>query len=186
MFEEIKGYKDSDTLIHYHDYKLVDSKDSTCDKSGYKAYKCNCGEEKKDTISALGHNYSSATCTAAKKCSRCGKTDGSALGHTTGGTKCTRCGASTFKKLTYTGTGKKYIRGINLPSGQFVIKCSYRGESNFIVILYNSDGSGSETLANEIDSCNTEYQLNLNGTLSNAYIDVELAEGSWTITIEAL
>lgn len=186
LFEQIKGYKDSDTLIHYHDYKLVDSKDATCDTAGYKAYKCDCGEEKKDTISALGHNYSSATCTAAKKCSRCGKTEGSALGHTSGGTKCERCGASTFKKLTYTGTGKKYIRGINLPSGQFVIKCSYRGESNFIVRIYNSDGSGSELLANEIDSCNTEYQLNLNGTLSNAYIAVELAEGSWTITIEAL
>ena len=186
LFEQIKGYKDSDTLIHYHDYKLVDSKDATCDTAGYKAYTCDCGYEKKDTISALGHNYSSATCTAAKKCSRCEKTEGSALGHTSGGTKCSRCGANTFEKLTYTGTGKKYIRGINLPSGQFVVKCSFSGKYNFIVYLYNSDGSGSELLANEIHSCNTEHQLNLKGTLSNAYIEVALADGSWTITIEAL
>ena len=46
--------------------------------------------------SALGHNYSSATCTSPKKCSRCGATSGSALGHNWKKSgkkyKCSRCG----------------------------------------------------------------------------------------------
>ena len=38
---------------------------------------CVCG----NTISAYGHSYAAATCVAARTCSRCGATSGSALGH---------------------------------------------------------------------------------------------------------
>lgn len=188
LFEQIKGYKDSDTLIHYHDYKLVDSKDATCDKSGYKAYKCDCGEEKKDTISALGHNYSSATCTAAKKCSRCGKTEGSALGHTSGGTKCSRCGASTFKTLKYSGneTGV-VVTGVNLPSGRFKITVSYSGprESSWCsAILYDANGS-SMYYMRSVDSGET-LSTTFEGPLTNGYIETAgVYDGKWVITIEA-
>ena len=47
---------------------------------------------------ALGHNYSPASCTTPRKCTRCGETSGSALGHIKGpaatcttAQKCTRC-----------------------------------------------------------------------------------------------
>ncbi len=185
LFEQIKGYKDADALIHYHDHKLVDSKDATCDKSGYKAYKCDCGDEKKDTVSALGHNYSSATCTAAKKCSRCGKTDGSALGHTSGGTKCSRCGAVTFKTLTFSGSGQGIIKNINLPNGNFIIKARYIGERNFISRFYASESAQyGASISNEIGSC--EVQVKITGPVSDGYIEISHAEGSWTFTIEVM
>lgn len=186
LFEQIKDYKDSDTLIHYHDHKLVDSKDATCDKSGYKAYKCDCGDEKKDTISALGHNYSSATCTAAKKCSRCGKTEGSALGHTSGGTKCERCGLIVFKTLTFSGQGKKVITGLNLPNGNYKVTCTYRGKSNFWVRIYTSEtDEQGELVANTIDD--SESTEVFSGSVKNGYIEVQFAsdDSNWTITIEA-
>lgn len=189
LFEQIKGYKDSDTLIHYHDYKLVDSKDATCDKSGYKAYKCDCGYEKKDTLSALGHNYSSATCTAAKKCSRCGKTEGSALGHTSGGTKCSRCGVVTFKTLTFSGTGDKLITGINLPNGKFKItlEVSNDGWTEYSMKSMDSDSLldfSTGYIDVKYDNSNVEHSI-VDGPLTNGYISIYSHSGTWTIKIEA-
>lgn len=60
--------------------------------------KCsNCGDQKTETQKALGHNWMAATCTAAKKCSPCGITEGNALGHTTTSGKCGRCGQEISK-----------------------------------------------------------------------------------------
>lgn len=194
LFEQIKGYKDSDTLIHYHDHKLIDSKDATCDKSGYKAYKCDCGEEKKDTVSALGHNYSSASCTTAKKCSRCGKTDGSALGHTSGGTKCSRCGTVTFKTLKYTGKGNKIISNINLPSGNFkwtVTFTTSKSSEAFCAKLLTSTGdslawSNNAVYSDDLDRSWTDVEL-FRGPLTNGYIELDNEkDASWVITIEAV
>lgn len=47
---------------------------------------------------ALGHNFSAATCTAPKKCARCGITEGTALGHAWKDATCT-----TPKKCTRCG-----------------------------------------------------------------------------------
>lgn len=41
---------------------------------------------------ALGHNWKDATCTAPKTCVRCSATNGQALGHMFNEGKCTRCG----------------------------------------------------------------------------------------------
>ena len=66
---------------HSYVYKII--KNATCTTSGEKIYQCQkCGEVKsREVISAKGHNYKEATCTAPKTCSRCGATSGSALGH---------------------------------------------------------------------------------------------------------
>ena len=54
----------------------------TCTKSGVKTYTCtSCGETKTETVSALGHSWSNASCTKPSTCSTCGTTSGSALGH---------------------------------------------------------------------------------------------------------
>ena len=62
------------------------------------------------------HLWKSATCTEPKTCTKCGATDGVALGHTTNSGICTRCGQnfSAWKIGEYTDefnqpTGKKYI-----------------------------------------------------------------------------
>jgi len=87
-----------------HNWVLTGTTNATCTANGAKNYKCSvCGQTKSDTLNALGHNWdrSEATCTAPKKCTRCGTVAQNALGHSwdrsaatcTAGQKCTRCGA---------------------------------------------------------------------------------------------
>ena len=81
---------------------VKNQKNATCVVKGYTGDTVckGCGKtlEKGKDISALGHSWNSATCTSAKKCSRCGVTDGAALGHNykaatcTEPKTCTRCG----------------------------------------------------------------------------------------------
>ena len=73
----------------------VEAKAATCTANGNKEYyKCSCGKLYWDddafdeitgsdsaVIPALGHDWKAATCTDPKTCSRCGATDGAALGH---------------------------------------------------------------------------------------------------------
>ena len=57
----------------------------------------------------MGHNYSNATCTEAKKCSRCGATSGSALGHNYSNGKCNRCGSSDPSYVKTYEIGQKWV-----------------------------------------------------------------------------
>lgn len=59
------------------------TKQATCAATGVKTYTCNwCAGTKTETIAkTTNHNYAAATCTVAKKCTVCGVTSGSALGH---------------------------------------------------------------------------------------------------------
>ena len=65
-------------------------KEATCTVNGSKERSCACGEKETDTIVA-SHAWKDASCTEAKNCSKCGLTDGSALGHTCSIGTCTRC-----------------------------------------------------------------------------------------------
>ena len=79
-----------------HNYLVTSAVAATCEKDGSTNYKCSlCGEEKTETVPALGHSFGDwtektpATCETAaeeeRKCSRCGneetRTSGKALGH---------------------------------------------------------------------------------------------------------
>ena len=63
---------------------------------------------KKETTKGCEHAFQEATCTQAKKCSKCGATEGEALGHTfqkatcTQAKTCTRCGATEGEALGHT------------------------------------------------------------------------------------
>ena len=101
LFETIKDYKDSADKIHYHDWQKTKTVDATCTEKGSIIYKCSgCGATKTEEQAALGHAWQDATCTEPKKCTRCGETSGSALGHNINGIKCTRCGKMTIQ-LSY-------------------------------------------------------------------------------------
>ncbi len=52
---------------------------------------CSCGETKGE---AWGHNWTNATCTAAKTCNTCGATEGYVSGHIYSNGSCTVCGAN--------------------------------------------------------------------------------------------
>lgn len=54
----------------------------SCTEEGYTTYTCECGDSyKSDSVTALGHSFADATCTTAKTCTTCGKTEGSVAGH---------------------------------------------------------------------------------------------------------
>lgn len=81
---------------HQHELALVEAKDATCDENGVRQhYACKgCDKvfadkngyvvlETKDvTIEANGHYWKDATCSDAKICEVCKKTEGDPLGHT--------------------------------------------------------------------------------------------------------
>ena len=191
MFERIKDYKDSADLIHLCNFVEVTSKDPTCDAAGYKDFKCEgCGATTHSDYDAKGHNYSDATCSAPKKCRTCGKTSGSALGHTTGGTKCSRCGTVTFKTLTYSGKGSKTISNINIPRGTFRVTCTMLSDGGLMSVYFPDSSAGNlifcdyNTGASSVETINGPYT---NATLViNANSDYFGNSASWKITIEAI
>ena len=65
--------------------------EATCTVDGSKERTCSCGEKETEIIKA-SHSWEDATCVAAKECSKCHMTEGSALGHTTQFGTCDRCG----------------------------------------------------------------------------------------------
>ena len=88
----------NNSTIHTHSYVASIYKEPTCGTYGQgdEKYTCSgCGDYyiDYDSIPALACEWVEATCTSAKKCTRCYKTEGFSLGHnfseTTG--SCTRC-----------------------------------------------------------------------------------------------
>ena len=77
-----------------HDFQFERKEEATCSKAGYSVYTCSrCNAtEIRDKISALGHEWQTATCTEPKTCSRCGRTEGSPAGHNAPDLSCTQAG----------------------------------------------------------------------------------------------
>ncbi len=116
------GAKTGSPLGHSYGSWITDSF-ATCSKEGVKHRECSrCGYHDSFLTPSTGHNYSAATCTEPRKCSKCGGTSGSALGHSYGswttdsfatctseGTKhreCSRCGH--HDSLLTPATGHSY------------------------------------------------------------------------------
>ncbi|MDY3065665.1 MAG: sortase B protein-sorting domain-containing protein, partial [Oscillospiraceae bacterium] len=89
-------YTITPALGHTHSMTPVAAKPATCTEDGNKAYYvCSgCSKWYEDATGSveitdhssvvlghLGHDWADATCTAPKTCSRCGATEGNALGH---------------------------------------------------------------------------------------------------------
>lgn len=174
-----------------HKYKTVKAKTVTCEEDGFTDYKCSvCEHSYRNTVKATGHDYSSATCTTPKKCKNCGKTSGSALGHSPNGVKCSKCGAVTFKTLTYSGKGSKTISNINLPKGTFIITCAMLSDGGLLSIYFPDSSAGNLVFcdynfgASSVETINGPYT---NGALViNANTDYKGNSASWEITIEAI
>lgn len=185
VLEEIIDYKNSRELMHKHSYtEIVSQVDRTCDTYGYIIRRCVCGKEEKEVIKA-SHLFSEATCTEPEKCSRCGATSGEPLGHSDDAF-CSRCGKRLFETQEYSGRGKGYIEGVSLPSGKYNITVTHDGNWNFIVRGLPDFYWGKNQLwVNEIGKVSYVYQEKLNA-VRDGVINVKDADGSWTITIEAI
>ena len=79
------------------------TKEATCTVNGSKERSCACGEKETDTIVA-SHAWKEATCTEAKSCSKCGLTDGAALGHTCSIGTCERCSTTVHPTVNLPST----------------------------------------------------------------------------------
>lgn len=183
IFNQIIDYKDSKDLIHNHSYtKIIERVDPTCEVDGSIIKECICGKTEKETIKG-GHTYSIATCTEPAKCTKCGKIGSSALGHDTKNAFCSRCGVKMFETKTYSGRGSYSITGITLPAGKYNVKFTHSGSSNFIV-----NGSTTDIYVNEIGKVNYTCQITSSEfrPMKNGYINITNADGTWTVTIEAI
>lgn len=82
-----------DVSICSHNYQPGIYQAPSCEQAGYQNYRCTkCSDVQQQISLPLGHSYSDATCTAAKICGLCSKTEGSALGHSFSNGHCSRCG----------------------------------------------------------------------------------------------
>lgn len=123
-----------------HDYEPGESVQPTCLDSGYKTEVCkNCGDVKKaETIPALEHEFTDATCTSPKRCKNCGITIDRALGHDApDGITCRRCGCLSITFEYDIGSdGAPYFTA---PGG---LKCDL---FNFDYVLTNEGGATKVT-----------------------------------------
>lgn len=86
-------------------------------------------------------------------------------------------------QYTYTGSGAKVIPNINLPKGEYYITCTYKGDRNFVVTFYdNINNNYGDLIANVIGEAEVTYGIR--GPIKQGYIDIDMANGDWTITIE--
>ena len=123
IFEELEDYKDSKDKIHYHDYKVKDTKAASCTANGYNTYYCaGCQDGYTEQIKALGHDHKSIVTKDAAceeqgvytyTCTRCSDSYTKpidALGHNYSGATCTkasicsRCGSQEAPALGHTTT----------------------------------------------------------------------------------
>ena len=93
------------TSGHEHSYtQTVTAPD--CTNGGYTTNTCQCGDSYvSDEVAALGHTWTSATCSAPKTCTVCSATEGTAAGHSYVQGKCSACGEAQagYKALTACG-----------------------------------------------------------------------------------
>ena len=75
-------YTDNEVTATGHSYVGEVTTEATCTEDGVKTYTCSiCDDSYTEVITAPGHTWTDATCTAPKTCSVCGATEGEALGH---------------------------------------------------------------------------------------------------------
>lgn len=77
---------------HTHSYSSAVTSQPTCAGNGVNTFTCSCGDSYTESIPAIGHNWSPATCTTPKTCTTCGATEGSAIAHNFVNYTCTMCG----------------------------------------------------------------------------------------------
>lgn len=157
--DEDKKHQDTE-----HVYK-ANTIEPTCTTNGSKTYICElCNHSYTETLNALGHSWSNATCTAPKKCTKCGVTEGSALGHTWKSATCITpktcsvCGVTegTTTQHSDNGSGNCSVCGAYMyTSLEYVLAaCAYRDMYNnakfpmtieVYKVVYYANGTGGNS-----------------------------------------
>jgi len=106
-------------------HKYYDDCDSTCN---------NCGETR-----VITHDYKAATCTKAKTCKVCGKTEGKALGHKYSNscdTSCNNCGKT--RSITHKYTKVTTKAATTSKNGYVLTECSVCGKDKSKTTIYSA------------------------------------------------
>ena len=115
VYNNVQKTTSFNITVQAHSYTSTVTTAATCTTAGVRTYKCSkCSHSYTESIAALGHNWAAATCTAAKTCSRCKATSGSALGHsyTSTVTKAATCTAAGVKTYTCSRCSHSYTESI--------------------------------------------------------------------------
>ena len=92
-----------------------------------------------------------------------------------------KCRVTVKGTMTFSGNGEDVIK-VKIPKGIYKVTAVHSGKSNFIVDGLDASGEDVALLANFIgDGASSKY---LNKALS--YIEIDSADGSWTIKISTL
>ena len=99
IYDEKATKKSKNPDIHY--FKCINCNGSKSEFHNMVDGKCTvCGYEKVVTPQTCSHNWKAATCDAPKTCTKCGATEGEALGHNWQAATCTKPKTCTRCKLT--------------------------------------------------------------------------------------
>ena len=86
----VSGYAVPEAHSHSYTDLVIDP---TCTEPGHTTHTCACGDSFEDSYTdPLGHSWMDANCEEPQTCSRCGETEGEALGHDFADGTCARCG----------------------------------------------------------------------------------------------
>lgn len=97
-------------------------READCENGGLRYHVClRCGAHvKEERTPALGHDWNAASCTEAKRCARCGATEGEPLGHQFENYICVRCGLRETCTLSFDTAGGSKIDPITVEKGKKV------------------------------------------------------------------
>lgn len=162
------GAVEKQVIAPAHEYKVSSAKEETCESQGINNYVCKqCGDKYTEYINAVGHSWNPATCTNAKTCVHCGKTEGKALGHKFDGWFCTQCGKEKNSKIDIS----KRLKKILLFSGVYgymmlmikfeKVDCTDVDKYKFYINLYDSNGQFYTTTTYTISNDSDEYLTRL-------------------------
>ena len=168
------SYQDDHVSALGHHYENVVTAPK-CADNGYTTHTCTfCGHSYQDTIvPALGHTMSEATCTAPKTCSKCGATEGAALGHEAytysyasgvHSFKCTKCGETVTKAAS---DSKKFAINSAAPllSDDIVMKYSTTVPAGFenAYMVFEFNGETFTFTEYEVNASNGRYEFKFPG-----------------------
>lgn len=169
------GVTEGEALGHAWGLPVID-KSPTCTTAGRCTYRCTiCNTTKFEVIPATGHNWKAATCTTPKTCSKCGATEGSALGHTKvsyptvqptyttvgyrGGSYCSVCGTVLSERTTILAT--PLITDITWSDQGCIVDVWIKNNNSLpvtcYVSLYDDDDTGMEDGAFSIEANTSKY-----------------------------
>jgi len=148
------------TEVHIHAFGTWKiTKSASCIQDGSKERYCSCGETETSTIVA-SHTWQDATCVAAKMCTKCGVTEGAALGHTTEIGTCSRCNEKIMPTITLPSTPiSTSVKFSHARTTMKIASITYEFNGDNIKFYYDGEKTYDNVSDNGLYFCGFTYKL---------------------------